>query len=152
MEKTFVSAAVVSTIVLCVVGIVKLPFSKFKETHANAYKIIFTCVSFILAVVLSIIDELFILCGELLTFDFAVLVCVVLSSVFFGYNGVYEGLGLKELVKKLVGKIKEARDLAQNKKFVEYLKKIDDIDNAIRTLEEIKILEERKRNDKNGNT
>lgn len=144
MEKIFMSAGIIATIVLCIVGIVKLPFIKFKETHAKAYKAIFTCVTFAVAVGLSIIDELYILCGELLTFDFAVLICAVLSSVFFGYNGIYEGLGLKELVKKLINNVKVARDLAQNKKAIEYLSKIDDVETAI------KILEERKNNDKNG--
>lgn len=134
------SAGVVAAIVLCVIGIIKLPFDNFKKNHANGYKALFTGLSFILAVGLSILDELYILCGDILSVDFVILVCVVLSGVFGSYNGVYEGLGLKELAKKLVNNIKQARDLSQSKKAVEYLNKIDDIDNAI------KILEERKNN------
>lgn len=140
MEKLFMSAGVVTAIVLCLIGIIKLPFDKFKQNHSNGYKALFTGLSFILAIGLSVLDELYVLCGDIISVDFAILVCVVLTGVFGSYNGIYEGLGLKELVNKLVDNIKKARDMAQSKKAVEYLNKIDDIDNAI------KILEERKNN------
>lgn len=140
MENLFMSAGIISAIVLCLVGIIKIPCANFKQTHAKGYKALFTGLSFILAIGLSVLDELYILCGQLISVDFAILVCVVLSGVFGSYNGIYEGLGLKELAKKLTDNIKKARDLAKDKKAVEYLNKIDDIDNAI------KILEERKNN------
>lgn len=138
MEKLFMSAGVVSAIVCILIGIIKIPFKQFKTSHPQWYKAIFTILTFIFAVGLSVIDELYILCGGLLTVDFAILVCVVLSGVFGSYNGVYEGLGVKELVKKLINNMKIARDLAQNKKAVEYLNKIDDIEMAINVLEERK--------------
>ena len=142
MENLFMSAGVVTAIVLCLVGILKLPFKSFKKSHSIWYKALFTTLSLAFAIGLSVINELYILCGELLSVDFAVLVSVVIAGVFCGYGGVYEGLGLKELVKKLVENVKKARDMSKNKKTVEYLNKIDDIDidNAI------KILEERKNN------
>lgn len=140
MEKLFMSAGVVAAIVLCLIGIIKLPFERFKAKHATGYKALFTSITFALAVGLAILDELYILCGSLLSVDFLILVCVVLSGVFGSYNGIYEGLGLKQLVKKLLEKLKIVRSLAKDKKAVEYLNKIDDIDNAI------KILEERKNN------
>lgn len=140
MEKLFMSAGVVVAIVLCVIGIIKLPFDNFKKNHSNGYKALFTGLTFILAIGLSVLDELYILSGKLVSVDFIVLVCVVLSGVFGSYNGIYEGLGLKELVKKLVNNIKQARSLAKDKKAVDYLNKIDDIDKAI------KILEDRKNN------
>lgn len=138
MEKLFMSAGVVTAIVLCLIGIIKLPFDKFKQNHSNGYKALFTCLTFVVAVGLSVLDELYILCGDIISVDFAILVCVVLTGVFGGYNGVYEGLGLKELVKKLIENIKQARDMAQSKKAVEYLNKIDDIDSAIKVLEKRK--------------
>lgn len=138
MEKLFMSAGVVSAIVCILIGIIKIPFKHFKNSHPQWYKAIFTSLTFIFAVGLSVIDELYILCGGLLTVDFAILVCVVLSGVFGSYNGVYEGLGVKELVKKLINNMKIARDLSQNKKAVEYLNKIDDIEMAINVLEERK--------------
>lgn len=140
MEKLFVSAGIVVAIVLCLIGIIKLPFENFKKSHSKSYKAIFTSATFVMAVALSVLDELFILSGTLLSVDFAILICAVLSGVFGGYNGIYEGLGLKELSKKIVENVKKARDLSKDKKVVEYLNKIDDIDNAI------KILEERKNN------
>ena len=140
MENLFMSAGVVTAIALCLIGIIKLPFNKFKENHARWYKAVFTTLTFVFAVGLSILDELYILCGSLLSIDFAILICVVLAGVFGSYNGIYEGLGLKDLVKKIVDNIKKARTLSKDKKVVAYLNKIDDVDNAI------KILEERKNN------
>ena len=138
MEKLFMSAGVVTAIVLCIVGIAKLPFKSFKEKHPKSYKAIFTCLSMVLAIGLSIIDEMYILCGQLLSVEFSILVCVVLTGVFCGYGGIYEGLGLKELVKKLIDNIKKARDMSSHKKAVKYLNKIEDIEEAIAFLEEKK--------------
>lgn len=139
MEKLFMSAGVVATIVLCLVAGFKLPFNGFKKKHPNWYKAIFTLLSVILSIGLSVLNELYILCGDLLSFDFATLVCVVLAGVFSGYNGVYEGLGLKELVKKLKQSLKKARELAEDKKTQQYLdkylEKSGDIDKVIAILE-----------------
>lgn len=138
MEKLFMSAGIVVTIVLCFVGILKLPFGVFKQKHPQWFKSIFTIVTLILAVGLSVLDELYILCGELLSLDFVILVVTVIAGVFGGYNGVYEGLGLKELVKKIVESAKKAKAIAEDKKVVKYLDKIEDIDKAIAYLEDRK--------------
>lgn len=138
MEKLFMSAGVVVAIVLCIVGIVKLPFDKFKTKHPNWFKAVFTLISIIVASGLCILDELYILNGKLLSVDFAILVCVVMAGVFGGYSGVYEGLGLKELMKKLTDNVKKAKDMASDKKVVKYLSKIEDIDKAIALLQERK--------------
>ena len=143
MEKLFMSASVVVAIVLCVIGIVKMPFKKFKEKHPKWYKAIFTLFSIVLAIALCVIDEKYILHQRILSVNFAILVCVVLAGVFGGYSGVYEGLGLKELKNKLFYNIKKMKDMSNDKKVVKYLNKIEDIDNAI------KILESRK-NNQNG--
>ena len=138
MEILFMSAGIVSTIVLCIVGIVKMPFKTFKQKHPKWFKAVFTILSFVLAVCLSIVDEIYILCGQIFSIDFAILISVVLAGVFFGYNGVYEGFGLKEFLKKIVEKVKEARCIASDKKVIKYLNKIDDIDMAISFLEDRK--------------
>lgn len=138
MEKLFMSAGVVATIVLCIVGIAKLPFKKFKEKHPKWYKAIFTILSIVLAITLSILDEKYILCGELLSFDFAILISIVFAGVFCGYGGVYEGLGVKELSRKIIESVKTARDMAEDKKVKKYLNKIEDVDKAIAYLEERK--------------
>jgi hypothetical protein len=138
MEKLFMSAGIIATIVLCVVGILKTPFKSFKEKHSKLYKSVFTLISIILAIGLSIVDEIYILCGSILSIDFAILICVVIAGVFFGYGGVYEGLGIKELVKKITANIKKLIEMSGHKKAVKYLNKIDDIDMAISFLEEKK--------------
>lgn len=137
MEKLFMSAGIVIAIVLLVVGILKLPFDGFKKKHPKCYKAIFTMISVVLALVLSILDQKFILCLPLLSVDFVILLCAVIAGVFGLYSGAYEGLALKELVKKLIDKIKEAKLLAKDQKAIKYLNNIDfeKIDIAIQILE-----------------
>jgi hypothetical protein len=92
----------------------------------------------VFAIGLSVLDELFVLHGELLSVDFAILVCAVLAGVFSGYSGVYEGLGLKELMKKLTENAKKAKELSNDKKVIKFLSKVEDIDKAIAVLEQRK--------------
>lgn len=138
MEKLIMSASIVVTIVLCVVGIVKTPFKNFKNNHANIYKSIFTLFSFVLSICLSVLNEKYILNGKIISVDFLILVFVVLTGVFGSYNGIYEGLCVKELAKKIIENIKKAKEISINKKAVKYLNKIEDIDGAIRLLNERK--------------
>lgn len=136
MEKVFMSAGLVTAIVLLIVGIVKLPFKNFKKNHPNWYRAVFNSLSIVLAIAFAVFDELYILCGEILSVDFAVLICVVIAGIFGSYSGIYEGLGLKELVKKLIEKAKKAIEMSEHKKAEKYLNKIEDIDEAIKFLEE----------------
>ena len=138
MENLFMSAGIVTAMVLCLVGIIKLPFKKFKDKHPKWYKAIFTLLSLLFAIGFAVLDEIFILCGTLLSLEFGILISVVLAGTFFSYGGIYEGLGLKELVKKLIENLKKAKDLSKDKKVVKLLNKIDDIDKAIALLEEKK--------------
>jgi len=138
MEKLFMSAGIVTTIVLCLVGIIKIPFCGFKKKHPKWYKAVFTMLSFLLSIGLSILDEVYILGGRLLSIDFAMLICVVFTGVFIGYDCAYEGLGLKELSNKIIEKVKEARTIAVNKKAIKYLNKIEDIEMAMNYLQEKK--------------
>ena len=138
MRYLFMSATVVTVIVLCVIGILKLPFKGFKEKYSKLYKAVFTILSVVLTMGLCILDQLYILCGELLSVNFLILFITVMAGVFCGYGGVYEGLGLKELVKKLLENLKKLRDMTENKKAVQYLNKIENIEEAIKILEERK--------------
>lgn len=138
MEKLFMSAGIVIAIVLGIVGIVKLPFKSFKEKHPQCYKTVFTLLTFVLAIGLAILDEIYILEGALLSLDFVVLITTILAGVFGTYNGVYEGLGLKELMKIITENTKKAKELAKDRKVVEFLNKIEDINKAIALLEERK--------------
>ena len=138
------SAGIVVAIVLCLVGILKLPFKSFKEKYPQVYKAVFTIVSVAFCLGLSVLNEIYILNGKLISIEFLNLVCIVIGGVFSGYNGFYEGLGLKELVKTIVENVKKAKELATEKNVIKYLNGIEDIDKAI------KLLEERKNNNKNG--
>ena len=138
MEIMLMSASAITAIVLSVIGIIKLPFKKFKEVHGNWYKGVFTLLSIGISIGLCVIDELFVLKGELMSMDFVILICVVIAGVFCGYGGIYEGLGLKELVKKIIENIKVVRATAKDKKAVEFLNKIEDVERAIAILEERK--------------
>lgn len=135
-------SGIIAAIVLSFVGIVKLPFGKFKTTHKNGYKAVFTALSFVLSIALCVCCQLFILEGALLTYDFAILVSSALASVLTCYTS-YEGYGLKALVKKLTGAIAEAKKETNDKKIAKYLDNVSDIDKAISALVD-------KKNNKNG--
>lgn len=104
MEKVFMCASIITAIILCFVGIVKLPFKTFKEKHPKWYRAVFCLLSLALAVVAPIISELYILNGQLASLEFAVLTLTTVAGVFGLYTS-YEGLGLKQLVKIIVEKI-----------------------------------------------
>lgn len=104
MEKVFMCASIITAIILCFVGIIKLPFKTFKEKHPKWYRAVFCLLSLALAVVAPIISELYILNGQLASLEFAVLTLTTVAGVFGLYTS-YEGLGLKQLVKIIVEKI-----------------------------------------------
>lgn len=138
MEIVFMSAGIIVSIVLTLTGLLKLPFKNFKNAHAKAYKALFTTLSLFFSVGLAIINQLFILNKELLSVDFAILLCIVISGVFCGYGGVYEGLGLKDGVKKIFENIKKAVLVSKNDKLIKNIDKIDNVDEAIKILLEKK--------------
>lgn len=102
--------SILASIVLLIVGLVKLPFVKFKSK--KFYKAGFTIFTFLLTVGLSVLCQNYILCKEIISISMAYLLLSAIAQTFFSYNGVYEGLGLKKLVKILFEKIKEL--LAKN--------------------------------------
>lgn len=140
MEKLIMSSSVMVAIILCLIGIIKTPFKNFKKNHAKIYKAIFTTIGFLLSVAFAILNEKFVLKGAIISSEFVIIVFAILSGVFGGYNGIYEGLGVKELTRKIVDNLKKIKSISTDKKIIKYLNNIEDIDNAI------KILEERKNN------
>lgn len=115
MGASIMSAGIMTTIILSLVGILKLPFGKFKEKHPNWYKATFTIVSIVLTLTANLINQAFILAQPIFTTEFAVMLLSTFAGVFTLY-GSYEGLHLKELVKRLVNAIKEARAKAKETK------------------------------------
>ena len=106
MEKLFMSAGVLTSIVLCLVGIVKTPFKKFKDKHPMWYRATFCVLSIILSVVLPILAQIFVMNGAFASMETLLLCMFTLGGVFFSY-GAYEGVGIKKLFNNLFVKIKE---------------------------------------------
>ena len=123
MEQAITMASVLTAIILCLVGIIKIFFPKFKAAHPAGYKATFTGVSLALSVGACIIAQLFIVGHALNTTEFAVLLLSTLAGV-CGLYSSYEGLGLKDLAKTLVGKIKVLASQAPESKFAKYVDKI----------------------------
>lgn len=104
MKEVFMCASIITAIILCFVGIIKLPFKSFKEKHPNWYTVTFYLVSAVLSIVAPIISQLYILNGLLASTEFAVLLVTTIAGV-FGLYSTYEGTKLKDLVKIIIDKI-----------------------------------------------
>lgn len=112
MEAIFVSAGIMTTIILSLVGLAKLPFTKFKEKYPKGYKATFTGLSIVLTLVVCLVNQAFILSQPIFTTTFAIMLLSTFAGVFGLYHS-YEGLGGKELVKRLINAIQEARTKAK---------------------------------------
>ena len=104
MKEVFMCASIITAIILCFVGIIKLPFKSFKEKHPNWYTVTFYLVSAVLSIVAPIISQLYILNGVLASTEFAILLITTIAGV-FGLYSTYEGTKLKNLVKIIIDKI-----------------------------------------------
>lgn len=104
MKEVFMCAGIITAIILCFVGIIKLPFKSFKEKHPNWYTVTFYLVSAVLSVVAPIISQLYILNGSLASTEFAILLITTIAGV-FGLYSTYEGTKFKKLVRIIIDKI-----------------------------------------------
>lgn len=104
MKEAIMCASIMAAIILCFVGIIKLPFKTFKEKYPKWYKAVFCVVSLLLAIGLPFIAEVYILNGSIQSAEFLVLIFTTIAGVFGLYTS-YEGLGLKQLVKIIIEKI-----------------------------------------------
>lgn len=123
MKEAFTCASIIASIILCLVGILKLPFKSFKVKHPKIYRVTFYGVSLVLSIVAPIISQLFILNGELASVEFAVLISATVAGV-FGLYTTYEGTQLKTLVKTLVEKTSQLIAQSKDKKLEETAKKV----------------------------
>lgn len=124
MEAILMSSGILTAIILSVVGLIKLPFNGFKKKHPKAYKAVFTILSIALTFGACLINQAFVLNSEVL-FDTAFI--IMLLSTYAGVFGLYlsyEGLGAKELVKRLLGAIKSLRANAPESKLSKYIDKV----------------------------
>lgn len=104
-REIFMNASVLASIILALVGILKTPFKTLKAKHPKTYRALFFLLSLVLVVGGSIIAELYIIEGKLLSIEFAVLIISTGFVVFGGYAG-YENLGIKTLAHKIAGGLK----------------------------------------------
>lgn len=151
MGKEIMCASIITAIILCIVGIIKVlpPCLSFKEKHPKWYKGIFYSMSLILAAVFPILSELYILNGSLASVNFIVLIFTTIAGVFGLYTS-YEGLGLKELVKKLVSKVSELLNTYSDSKLAKVvgkvgIEKLTEIDAKLKAEAEAKKIEEEKK-------
>ena len=148
MGKEIMCASIITAIILCIVGIIKVlpPCLSFKEKHPKWYKGIFYGMSLILAVVFPILSELYILNGTLASKNFFILIITTVAGV-FGLYSTYEGIPLKELVKKLVNKVSELLNKFKESKAAKLVKemgldKLSEIDTKNKEKEAKKLADE----------
>lgn len=145
MGEIIMSASIITTIVLCFVGIIKLPFKKFKDKHPTAYKVVFYSLSLILAIALPVLCGLYMIDLSFKSIEFYVLIITTIAGV-FGLYSTYEGTGLKTLVATIVEKIKALCNKYSDSKLTKIIQnvgidKLNELAQAI-TKEEIAIEEQ----------
>ena len=106
MGEIVMNASIITTIVLCFIGLIKLPFKPLKVKYPKVYRTLFYALSLILTIGLPVLCGLFIMHLNLKSLDFYILIISVIAGV-FGLYSSYEGIGLKALVNTLFSKLKE---------------------------------------------
>ena len=123
MEAILMSSGIMTAIILCVVGLVKLPFESLKQKHPKVYKAIFTMLSIVLTFAICLVNQAFVLESEVL---FNTAFIITLLSTYAGVFGLYlsyEGLGAKELVKRLLNAIRNLKASAPESKLSKMIDK-----------------------------
>lgn len=124
MEKILMSAGSIAGIVLVLVGLIKTPIIRYKDK--KWYKCILTLITFTIIFACDTLCGLLFLELPIFSLDFLVLVLGTIAGVMFSYNGVYEGLGLKDAKNKLFQHIKELKQLSPEAKAVKSVEKVQD--------------------------
>lgn len=122
MEAILMSAGIMTAIILSVVGLLKLPFNKFKEKHPRGYKAVFTILSIVLTFGVCLINQAFVLAEPLFNTNFVIILLSTYAGV-FGLYLSYEGLGAKELFKRLLNALKNLKATAPESKLSKYIDK-----------------------------
>ena len=122
MEKILMSASSIAGIVLVLVALIKTPIMRYKEK--KWYKPVLTLITFTIIFGCCTLCELFILELPFLSFEFLWLILGTIASVMFSYNGVYEGLGVKDGIHKLFEHLKQLKKLSPEAKAVKAVDKV----------------------------
>ena len=130
MKEAFTCAGILTAIILCIVGIAKLPFKKFKAKYPKLYKVVFYGLSLVLSVVCPIVTQVCILGAALKSVEFAILIGFTFVGVFFGYTS-YEGTQLKVLAKTLAEKLKELFANYNVKKYTKLAEKVNEVNQKL---------------------
>lgn len=144
MREIIMNASWLASVVLTLVGLLKLPFKTFKEKHPKWYRATFFLLSLILVVGGSIIVELYIFEEAILTWTYVSLLISTGFIVFGGYSA-YECTGLKNGLNKLFSLIASWLSRYSDKKIAKMIgkvgmEKITEVNeklNADKTLEEV---------------
>ena len=123
MKEIIMDAAAVSSIVLAIVGLIKLPFKKFKTNHPKSFRFVFFFLSLLLTGALCVLTQTYIVCGTLLSSDFIMLLISAAMFVFGGYS-TYENTSLKALARKIVCSFKNFRSRHQESRVVKKMEKL----------------------------
>lgn len=122
MEKMFMSSGVIVSIILILMGCLKLPIKKFKGR--KWYSPLLTLVTLLLTFGVCTLCQLFILEKPFVSVDFVILLTTTIAGVMVSYNGVYEGLNLKGYVHNLIAKWGELKKLSPEAKAVKEIDKV----------------------------
>ena len=99
-------SSIISAIVLCVIGIIKLPLKPFKGKPF--YKPGLTLLTIFVTLGLCVLCELYIIHESVFSVGMLYLLLITFGEVMLTYNGVYEGFGLKQILQDLfknIGKL-----------------------------------------------
>lgn len=125
MEAILKTSAVVSSIIIILVGLIKLPIAKFKTK--KWYRPLLTLITLALVIGGSILCEVYILEAPIFAWNTLVLVFAVATEVFVTYNGIYEGLNIKDAIHNLIAKYKDLKALSPEAKAIKKLEKVEDV-------------------------
>ena len=125
MEKILMSASSIAGIVVVLVALIKTPIVRYKEK--KWYKPLLTLITFAVIFACCTICELFILELPFFCLEFVWLLLGTFACVMISYNGVYEGLGLKDLKNKFFAHLKELKKLSPEAKAVKSVEKVENV-------------------------
>ena len=126
--ELIVYSTILASIVLALVGLIKLPFIKFKGS--KFYKAGITILSMLITMGACVICQTLIICETILSLSFLYLLVLTIGEVALAYNKVYENLGLKQLFKNLFENIGKLLAKKPESKLTKYAEKVG-LDKAI---------------------
>lgn len=123
MEKIFMTSGILTSAIVILMGLFKLTIKRYKEK--SWYKPLLTSITLVLTIGLCVLCEKFILEMPFMCWEFIQLLTATFAGVFLGYNGVYEGMNLKDGIHSLFAKWKELKALSPEAKAVKAVEKVE---------------------------